>query len=154
MKQSSNSGIIRLIAIFKLLKAITLLAVGWAALRLIHTDAATQLDHWVARFGLEAGGRYVDLAAGKLASVPPERFKDVGLGSFVYAALFFVEGIGLWLRKRWAEWFTSIITASLVPLELYELHRHPTATKAIVLIINIAVVVYLLVRIRRRAISN
>ncbi len=148
MEQTSNSGIIRLIAIFKLLKALSLLAVGWAALKLIHTDAATQLDHWVERFGLESGGRYVDLAAGKLASVPPERFKDVGLGSFVYAALFFVEGVGLWLRKRWAEWFTCMITVSLVPLEIYELHRHATATKAIVLVINVAVVVCLAVRIR------
>jgi len=50
--------------------------------------------------------------------------------------------------KRWAEWFTIIITSSLVPVEIYELYRHPTATKILVLIINVAVVIYLLYRIR------
>jgi uncharacterized membrane protein (DUF2068 family) len=52
--------------------------------------------------------------------------------------------------KHWAEWFTIIITSSLVPLEIYELIRHPTVSKFLVLIINIAVVVYLVYRIRTR----
>ena len=51
--------------------------------------------------------------------------------------------------KRWAEWFTIVITSSLIPVEIYELVRHPTVTKLLVLIINIAVVIYLLYRIRR-----
>ena len=51
--------------------------------------------------------------------------------------------------KPWAEWFTVIITASLLPLEVYEIHRHPTIPKVVVLVINIAVVGYLLLRIRR-----
>jgi uncharacterized membrane protein (DUF2068 family) len=41
-----------------------------------------------------------------------------------------------------------IITASLLPLEVYEIHRHPTIAKSVVLIINVAVVVYLVLRIR------
>jgi len=69
--------------------------------------------------------------------------------SFIYAEPFLTEGVGLWLMKRWAEWFTIIITSSLVPVEIYELVRHPTVTKILVLIINIAVVIYLLYRIRR-----
>jgi uncharacterized membrane protein (DUF2068 family) len=58
------------------------------------------------------------------------------------------DRIGLWLLKHWAEWFTVIITGSLVPIELYEIHRHPSPLKVLVLILNIAVVVYLLYRIR------
>jgi uncharacterized membrane protein (DUF2068 family) len=68
--------------------------------------------------------------------------------SFVYAGLFLTEGVGLWLVKRWAEWFSVIITTSLVPVEIYEIHRHPSAMKCLVLILNIAVVGYLLYRIR------
>ena len=44
-------------------------------------------------------------------------------------ALFLVEGVGLWLLKRWAEWLTVIITSSLVPIEIYEIHRHPTPVR-------------------------
>ena len=68
--------------------------------------------------------------------------------SFIYAGLFLTEGIGLWLVKRWGEWFSVIITSSLIPVEVYEIYRHPSAIKGLVLIINIAVVGYLLYRIR------
>ena len=146
---NSQGRIIRLIAVFKLLKAASLVAVGLAALKLVHLGGPGTLEHFVEHIGINPGGHLIDSAVGKVASIPPDKLKEVGLGSFVYAALFLTEGIGLWLRKRWAEWFTVFITASLVPLEIFELHRHPTAVKALVLLINVAVVVYLLVQIRR-----
>jgi uncharacterized membrane protein (DUF2068 family) len=145
---NSQSGLIRLIAIFKLFKASLLIAVGVGAVKLIHNGGDGALDHWVALLGLNPGGRYVDRAISKVASIPPNKLKDLGVGSFVYAALFLTEGVGLWLMKSWAEWFTVIITASLLPLEVYEIHRHPTIAKSVVLIINVAVVVYLVLRIR------
>jgi uncharacterized membrane protein (DUF2068 family) len=58
------------------------------------------------------------------------------------------EGVGLWLLKRWAEWFTVILTASLLPLEAYELHQHPTIAKILILMLNLAIVAYLAWRIR------
>jgi hypothetical protein len=58
------------------------------------------------------------------------------------------EGIGLWLEKRWAEWLTVIITSSLVPIEIYEIYRHPSPVKISVFLLNIAIVVYLVYRIR------
>ena len=56
-----------------------------------------------------------------------------------YAAVFAVEGVGLWMQRRWAEWLTCIITASLIPLELWELIHRPTIGKAAVLLANIAI---------------
>jgi uncharacterized membrane protein (DUF2068 family) len=153
MAEGSNekpkSGLLRLIAIFKLFKAITLIAVGIGALKLFHHGPGGTLAHWVERLGLNPGGRYVDLALSKVSSVSPQRLKDVGFGSFVYAALFLTEGLGLWLMKPWGEWVTVFITGSLVPLEVYEIVKHPTAGKVIILLLNIAVVVYLVLRIRR-----
>ena len=145
----ANDRVLRLIAVFKLFKAVSLIALGIAVLRLTHADQTAMLEHWAARIGLAPGARYVDLAVGKITSIPPHRLRDVGLGSFVYAALFLTEGTGLWLRKRWAEWFTTIITASLVPLEVYEIVRRPSAAKVGVTLINVAVVVYLVMRGRR-----
>lgn len=147
--QTSHNGMIRLIAVFKLLKATLLVVVGVCILKLMHNDVATVLDHWVSMLGLDPGSRYVDHALSKAANIPPNKIKDFGVGSFVYAGLFLTEGIGLWLLKRWAEWFTVIITASLIPLEICETYRRHTAGKILVLILNIAVVGYLLYRIRR-----
>ena len=44
------------------------------------------------------------------------------------------------MMKRWAEWFTVIITGSLIPIEVYAISRDPTPIKVLLLIINIAVV--------------
>jgi uncharacterized membrane protein (DUF2068 family) len=147
--KTSHGAILRLIAIFKLFKASTLIVVGIGALKLIHANSEATLVHWITLLGLDPGSRYLDRALSKLASLPPNKLKDLGLVSFLYAALFLTEGIGLWLLKPWAEWFTTIITASLIPLEIYEIHHHPTLPKLIVLAINLAVVAYLLLRIRK-----
>jgi uncharacterized membrane protein (DUF2068 family) len=56
-----------------------------------------------------------------------------------------LEAVGLWLQKRWAEYLTFLVTASLLPLEIYELVHRATALKVVALIINVAIVVYLLI---------
>jgi uncharacterized membrane protein (DUF2068 family) len=144
---SSHAGLIRLIALFKFVKTAALIVTGVGVLKLIHSDIAGQLDHWVARLGFDPGSRYINEAIEKATNLPPHRIKEMGLACFFYAPLFLTEGIGLWLLKRWAEWFTVVITGSLVPVEIYEIFRHPSAIKVLVLVINLAVVAYLLYRI-------
>jgi uncharacterized membrane protein (DUF2068 family) len=76
--------------------------------------------------------------------------RELSAGTFFYAALLGIEGIGLLLRKRWAEYFTIITTGALLPLEGYELARHVTMVKVIVLLVNAAIVWYLVVQVRAR----
>jgi uncharacterized membrane protein (DUF2068 family) len=149
--KSSDGTVLRLIALFKLLKAITLIVIGVGALKLLHRDMGSTLDHWVAMSGIDPGNRWVERGIAKASNLTPAKVKGLGIVSFIYAGLFLTEGIGLWLMKRWAEWFTVIITSSLVPVEVYELDRHPSGSKILLLIINIAVVAYLVYRIRTRA---
>jgi uncharacterized membrane protein (DUF2068 family) len=146
--KSSDNTVIRLIALFKLVKAITLIVIGVGALKLLHRDMESTLDHWIAVSGMDPGNRWLERGIEKVSNLTPAKVKGLGIVSFIYAGLFLTEGIGLWLMKRWAEWFTVIITSSLVPVEIYEMHRHPTAVKILVLTINVAVVIYLLYRIR------
>src|ERR1700761_7411891 len=121
--KGSESRVLRLIAIFKLFKASLLIVTGIGLLKLMHNDAATALDHWILRLHLDPGNRLIEHAIQKAANVPAVKIRDLGLVSFVYAGLFLTEGIGLWLLKHWAEWFTVVITASLLPLEFWEIHR-------------------------------
>ncbi len=148
MKSSSHNTVLRLIAVFKLFKAALLIIVAVGALNLLHRDVGETVQHWVEASGLNPNGRFITTAIEKASSLSPERIKALSLGSIVYAALFLTEGIGLWLLKRWAEWFTTIITSSLVPVEIYEIHRHPTPLKFAVLVINVVIVAYLILRIR------
>ena len=149
--KSIDNRLIRLIALFKLLKAALLIAVGMSALHLVHKDVASVAEHLVTMFGLDPGNHYVGKALQKVADLTPNKIKGLGVVSFIYAGLFLTEGIGLWLVKRWGEWFSVIITSSLIPVEIYEIYRHPSAIKGLVLIINIAVVGYLLYRIRHES---
>jgi uncharacterized membrane protein (DUF2068 family) len=144
----SDKKLIRLIALFKLLKAALLIAVGLGALHLLHNHMAGELEHWVAMLGLDPGNRYIAKALQKFADLSPNKVKSLGVVSFIYAGLFLTEGIGLWLVKRWGEWFSVIITSSLVPFEVYEITRHPSSLKVFALIVNVAVALYLVYRIR------
>jgi uncharacterized membrane protein (DUF2068 family) len=68
----------------------------------------------------------------------------IGLVVSAYALLEGAEAVGLWIGKRWAEYLTFIATAGLLPLEVWELSNKLSPLKIITLLINIAVVVYLL----------
>src|ERR1700735_4366049 len=140
--KSPHDRLLRLIAIFKFFKAGLLMALGIGAFRLLHRDLGGVLEHWIMALKLDPGQHFLDVALAKASNVSPAQIKKLGLGSFVYAALFLAEGTGLWLRKRWGEWLTVIITSSLVPVELYEIYRHPSAVKVGVLVINLAIVGY------------
>jgi len=144
----SDNRLLRLIALFKLFKAVLLIAVGLGALHLLHKDLASVVDHWVAKLNLDPGNRYVDRAVQKFVNLTPQKIRSLGIVSFIYAGLFLTEGIGLWLVKRWAEWFSVIITTSLIPVEVYEIIHRRSGIKALILIVNIAVLAYLLYRIR------
>src|SRR3954463_14925956 len=64
--------------------------------------------------------------------------------ALIYAAVEGLEAVGLWWGRRWAEYLTLIVTASLLPVEVYELSHHVTPFKIIAFILNVAVVAYLL----------
>src|ERR1700730_7277931 len=115
--KSLHSRLLQLIALFKLLKAALLIAVGAGALKLLHKDVAGAVEHWVELLKLDPNNHYVDTALEKASNITPYKIKELGLGSMIYAGLVLTEGIGLWFGKRWAEWLTVIITSSLIPIE-------------------------------------
>ena len=74
----------------------------------------------------------------------PRHLVHLGLVVTAYAALEATEMVGLWFNKRWAEYLTLVATTLLVPLEIYELVLGVSAFKVVTLVINLAIVVYLL----------
>jgi len=148
--KESGTAILILIALFKLVKALLLIAVGIGALRLLHKDVGSVIEHWVEVLRVDPDNRFIHGLLEKLFRITPKQLKAVSVGTFFYAALLLTEGVGLLMRKHWAEYFTVITTALLIPLEVFEMVKHLTTTKVVVLVINIAIVVYLIQRIRKR----
>ncbi|MDQ8043367.1 MAG: DUF2127 domain-containing protein [Solirubrobacteraceae bacterium] len=80
----------------------------------------------------------------RLFSLNSDKLHLFAAVALIYAAIEGIEAVGLWWAKRWAEYLTLIVTASLLPLEVYELYEHATPFKGIAFVINLAVVAYLL----------
>ena len=138
-----------LIALFKLIKGILLLAVGIGALKLLHRDVAQTVGHWVDILRVDPDNRIIHRILARVLTVTPAQLRAASAGTFVYAGLLLTEGLGLLFRKRWAEYFTIITTAGLIPLEVYELSRRVSTAKVAVLIINVVIVAYLVRRVRK-----
>ena len=148
-KQRAHVRGLRLIAAFKLLKGFALLALGIGALKLLHKDVEAIAVHWINVFQVDPHSYYMNLLLAKLSILDDRRLKELSAGTFIYSAIFLTEGVGLALGKRWAEYLTIISTGSLLPLEIYELAKHASIGKVVALVINLAVVVYLVLELRR-----
>src|SRR5689334_6438489 len=107
--------LIRLIALFKLVKAAMLVAVGLGALSMRHDGGA--VTTWVHALAADPHGRYVDELLAKLTSFDAHDLRQIGIGSLIYASVFAVEGVGLMYRRAWAEIMTVLVTVSFIPLE-------------------------------------
>ena len=141
--KNSERDVLRLIAVFKLLKAALLIAVGVGALRLLHRDLARLVEYWADALRMDPHNRFINGLLEKASYLTPQRIKELGLGSLAYAAVFLAEGIGLWFLKRWAEWLTVVAGSFYVPVEVYELTKSVTWPKAGLLAVNLAIVAYL-----------
>ena len=68
----------------------------------------------------------------------------VSLGVLAYGGLQLLEGIGLWLMKRWGEYVAVVGTSIFIPLEVYEIVERVTWLRLVALAVNVFAVVYLL----------
>jgi len=144
------SMVLFLIAVFKLLKAALLIALGIGAINFLHKDLPSTALHWIEVLRVDPDNRYIHRILLHIFRVTPKQLKELSVGTFIYAGLFLTEGTGLLLRKHWAEYFVIITTGLFIPLELYELVRHFTPVKLAVTILNLLIVWYLVMRVRGR----
>lgn len=142
------------IAVFKLFKGVTLIALGLGAFRLANPTTVHRLVNWLLHFSLTTGQHFIDRAIDLLSKLTRGHAAALGLGAVLYGSLFTVEGIGLWKGKRWAEYLTVIATSTLIPFEIYELTRRLTLVRASALAVNVAAVTYLVYRLRNPRVAN
>jgi uncharacterized membrane protein (DUF2068 family) len=144
---------LELIAVYKLLQAALLVSVGVGALKLLHKDAADVLTNIAQGLRMNPEGRLVGFLLDKASLLNDHRLRQISLFLFGYAALGVLEGVGLMLEKVWAEYFTSIITASFLPLEIFELMHRVTWFRIALLVLNLAVLAYLVSHLIHRKTS-
>ena len=149
--KQSSSFILILIGLFKLVKALLLIAVGVGSIKFLHKALGSTVMHWIEVLRVDPDNRLIHRILVRIFRVTPKQLKELSVGTFIYAGLFLTEGMGLLLRKHWAEYFTIITTGLFIPLEIYELARHFTMLKLVVTVINVLIVWYLVARVRSRS---
>ena len=140
---------LRLIAAFKLFKGLVLFAVGVGAVKLLHKDLAFEFERWADIFRVDPNNHYFHHLLERFLSLDDRKLRELSVGTFFYSALLLTEGTGLLLGRRWAEFFTIIATSSFIPLEVYELTKRVSWARLVVLLLNIVVVAYLVIALRR-----
>lgn len=135
------------IGIFKLVKSALLVALGLALVRWRDQAIGSVASDWID--SLWVGRPYFDGLLAKLSLMSERTIEEFAAGSFIYSALFLIEGVGLCLRQRWAEFLTVAITGSLLPFEVYELTGRTTLTGVIITLLNAAIVCYLVVQLMK-----
>src|SRR6266487_6782370 len=115
-KKDKGSAALLAIALFKLFKCALLVSVGVGAIRLLHKDIGDTVQHWVDVLHVDPDNHFFHTIITKVLAVTPKQLEALSIGTFFYAALLLTEGIGLLLRKYWAEYFTVITTEVSIPL--------------------------------------
>jgi uncharacterized membrane protein (DUF2068 family) len=148
---SPRFGMLRTIALYKLLKVLLLIGAAYGELRLHDASLSAKLITWVQARPSGIEHEVVTRALEWFSGLSESQIHKVRFVTLTYAVIFAVEGVGLWMQKRWAEWLTTIITASLIPLEVWEFCSRPNLGKAAVVIANVAIVAYLIWHVRSKS---
>ena len=144
--------VLRLIAIDRAIHFLVLAAIA-VAIFVLAADRA-QLRSIFYRILADVQGTVVDRARApshgivgdveRLLALNSGTLRVVGAAILALGVIELIEAVGLWYQRRWAEYLTFLVTAAFLPLEIYELTLTVSPFKVVALVINIAIVVYLL----------
>lgn len=129
------------------LKSLGLLLVGGYIAFHASTGLSGAANWLIDQFNLDSGTNFLRHAAYALAlrfiGISHDSLIELAVGLVIYGAIEASEAVGLLMSRRWAEYLVVLATAFFIPLETLELTSKPSLLKAVTLIINVVVVVYL-----------
>jgi uncharacterized membrane protein (DUF2068 family) len=146
-----HDAFIKVIIVERIVKAIVLIAL---AVGLIFAGRSGLLTRWADyaqdQLNLNTGHSLIVQVLFRLLAYIGNftHTTALAIGAIAYAILEGTEGVGLAMRRRWAEYLTVIATGILIPYEAYEVIHRPTLFKVGALLLNVAVVGYLAYRKR------
>ncbi|GAB04700.1 hypothetical protein GOAMR_20_02500 [Gordonia amarae NBRC 15530] len=144
--------IMRLLALDRLAHFVVLLAAGIVVIGLRHSQDALRdgfkremplLEPIAQQLGWNIDDSRIVHLIEKSFTLSSTAIVLIGCAIIVYASLQGIEAVGLWLIKRWGEYFSVIVTSVFIPVEIYELTEKISVFKILVLLINLAAVVWL-----------
>jgi uncharacterized membrane protein (DUF2068 family) len=151
MRLPSRSGYFgfRVIGFLKVASGLLALVLGMAFVRFVNHDPGQSIERWSAHLGLDPHNHLINRIISALTGIDRSRLRAIQAGTFFYAILHLVEGIGLILERDWAGYLVVFATGSLVPFEIYEIVQKHSLVRITLLIANVAIVIYLIIQLRK-----
>jgi uncharacterized membrane protein (DUF2068 family) len=151
MPARSSSGYygFKVIGTLKLLSGLIALAVGIGAVRFLDHDPGPKLERAVTHLGLDPQNDVIHRVVSFVTGIDRKHLRAIQAGTFFYALLHMVEGIGLVLEQDWAGYLVVIATSSLIPFEIYEIAKKPSRTRIALFVLNVGIVIYLIATLKR-----
>lgn len=139
---SHHKGL-RTIALVEAAKGGIVLVIGFGLLSFLGRDADAFAEHLVSRLHLNPAHHYPHVFIEAMAEVTDSKLWMLASLAALYSLLRFIEAYGLWRQRRWAEWLAALSGAVYVPVEIYEIAHHVSWLKVGALVINLAIVAYM-----------
>jgi uncharacterized membrane protein (DUF2068 family) len=139
-----------LVGRYKVFESLISIALGAGALHLIHRDVGDLLMQVVDVLRISPENHIVMFLMDRADLIGGHQLREFSILTFGYAFLHLIEGAGLIFEKTWAEYFTVVLTAMGLPWETYELSNRFSIFKLGLLVINLAVLFYLLWELKRK----
>jgi uncharacterized membrane protein (DUF2068 family) len=151
MKHHSKPGYFgfKVIGTLKLISGALALAVGIGVVRFLDHDPGPRAERVVIHLGLDPHNHVIHTLISRLTGIDRAHLRAIRVGTFFYALLHLVEGIGLILGKDWAGYLVIVATSSLIPFEIYEIVRRTNLLRVSLFVLNVGIVIYLIVTLRR-----
>jgi uncharacterized membrane protein (DUF2068 family) len=147
--QIDHDRLLPWIAAERALRSILLLAVGIVLVTHPHADWGGEIARLAEKVGLNPKGNWIKRVIDRVSTIHSDKDVILGVAAIAYGLLEGVEAFGLWTRKRWAEWLTVLATSVFFIPEIWELTKSASILKVGALLANLAIVGYLLWRLRR-----
>jgi uncharacterized membrane protein (DUF2068 family) len=138
-----------IIGAMRLASGLLMLAAGIGVFRLVNRDLGELAERYVARLHLDPDNTIVHAMLARVAGIQRPHLWALVAGTIAFALLHLVEGLGLLARKPWAPYLTAVATGSLLPLELYEITHKSTPLRISILVVNLVVLAYVVIKLRQ-----
>jgi len=154
--RSSRSGFLgfEVIGTYKLISGLAALALGIWSLCFLDHDPERGLERVILRLGLDPHNHVIHSVFSGLTGADRKHLRAIEAGTFFYALLHMIEGIGLIRGHDWAGYLVVIATSSLIPFEIYEIARKTSLLRISLLVLNVGIVIYLIATLRKEHIRR
>jgi len=144
----AQKSLLRAVASFEFIKGVFVLLIGICAILLVRKDAWVVAESLLALFHISTDRHSAQIFLDFADNLTDTRLWAAAKLAFVYSALRFAEGYGLWNGRTWAEWIAFGSGTLLFPLEIHQLMRGITVLRSVVFAANIGIVLYMFFLLR------